>query len=100
MSQSAAAPSRSRTRLRSSPQRPYRFPALLRGARLAEGIERQAEAAGLVGVSKSKYWEWETGRVRPSEDELAKLRAALPMLNALLRMARPQPADVEVAGRL
>jgi transcriptional regulator with XRE-family HTH domain len=82
------------------PRRLYRFHSILRGARYAEGIERQAEAAALVDVSKSKYWEWETGRVRPSGAELAKLRAALPMLDCLLRLAQPRPTDVEVAGRL
>jgi transcriptional regulator with XRE-family HTH domain len=81
---------------------PYRFHNLVRGCRYAEAIPQQGELAARIGVSKFRVWEWETGRTKPSEDELRRLCAALPLLDHFLRVARrlESPDAVQVAGRL
>lgn len=85
---------------------PIPFPALLKAARLRQGLTQQ-EAAEALGVSPSAYCGYETGKRQPDLSRLAQLAALLSTsADALLGLpaqeAAPQltPAEEDVLSRL
>jgi len=68
--------------------------------RIAAGYRLQAALSQELGWPSRVIHEIEAGHRRPSPEQIARLRAKLPLLDLLLRLARPAPRGVEFAGRL
>jgi hypothetical protein len=69
--------------------------------RIHAGFPRQSRLSEQLGWPVRLIHEFEVGHRRPSPEQLEILRSRLPLLDLLLKLARPQLVDVdEVVGRL
>jgi hypothetical protein len=72
----------------------------IRLGRIHAGYRRQSRLAEQLGWPVRLIHEIEVGHRRPTAEQLETLRSRLPLLDLLLRLARPAPREIETAGRV